>query len=214
MKWAVLRALTYYDIFDYPLTLEEIWQRVEVSCSFSEIKKTVSLLIKEKQIQKKQGFYFLKGRGEIIRKRQQGEKISQKKLLIAQKIANWLRKFPTIKMIALTGAVSAGSSQKEDDLDFLLVTTSGYLWLTRMGVIFLTKLMGRRPQLKKGKIRDAACFNIFLDENCLKMPKEKQNFFVAHEIIQMKVLWQRDNIYQKFLKKNRWLKNFLPNWRN
>jgi Rieske Fe-S protein len=43
---------------------------------------------------------------------------------------------------------------------------------------------------------------MFLDEDHLSLPQNEQNLFTAHEVCQLKVLWQRNNLYQKFQKEN------------
>ena len=52
---------------------------------------------------------------------------------------------------------------------------------------------------------------MFIDENYLAIPKEKQNLYTAHEVCQLKVLYDLDNTYQKFLVANSWVKKCLPN---
>ncbi len=208
MELAILRTLCYHDLFDYPLTLEET-HRFLIGKKKGEIKN----LIKEGKVEEKDGFYFLKGKRETVSLRKKREKISRKKLVLAQRMADWFRLIPTIKMIAVTGALAINNSQKDDDIDFLIVTSKNGLWLTRIPAVLLIELLASRPQLDKGRLKDTICLNIFLDENHLQMPKEKQNLFVAHEIVQMKPLWQKDEVYQKFLKKNQWVAKYLPNWK-
>ena len=51
---------------------------------------------------------------------------------------------------------------------------------------------------------------MFLTENNLKI--SPQDFYLAHEVLQMKSIFVRDNSYQKFLLANSWVFKFLPNW--
>jgi len=210
MELAILRTLCYHDIFDYPLTLKEI-HRFLIGKKAS-LKKLQSIINHQSSIINRNGFYFLKEREKIASLRKRREKISRKKLATAKRIAGWLRLIPTVKMVAITGALAMENAKKDDDIDFLIVTGKNRLWLTRIQVVLLIELLASRPQLEKRKLKDTICLNIFLDEDCFRMPKEKQNLFVAHEIAQMKPLWQKTNIYQKFLKENQWVKKFLPNW--
>ena len=50
---------------------------------------------------------------------------------------------------------------------------------------------------------------MLLDESCLTLPK--QNLYTSHEVIQMKPLVVKNNIHQKFLQANEWVRGFLPN---
>lgn len=52
---------------------------------------------------------------------------------------------------------------------------------------------------------------MFLEEGYLTLPTDKQNLYTAHEIAQLKPIYDKDGIYQKFLFANSWTKNYLPN---
>ncbi len=208
IKLAVLSTLCYHDLFDYPLTQSEISKFL---IGNSQLK--IQNLIKKKQVQKKNGFYFLAGRGEIVKIRRRRQKTSQKKLASARRISRWLRRLPTIKLIAATGAVAIGNAKENDDLDFLIITAANRLWLTRFFVLLLTEILGKRRRPNDINVRDKACLNVLLDENHLTLPPSKRNLFTAHEICQMQVLNQKDNFHQRFLDANQWLVKFLPNWK-
>lgn len=212
MERAILKTLSYHDLFDYPLTLEEI-HRFLIGKKAS-LRKLQSTINHQPSIINRGGLYFLKGREEIVSLRKRRERISKKKLAITKRIADWLRLIPTVKMVAVTGTLAMKNAKKNDDIDLLVVIRADRLWLTRFLVVLLIELIAKRPQLEEKKFKDAICLNIFLDERHLQMPKEKQNLFVAHEMAQMKLLWQKDDLYQKFTKANRWVKKFLPNWKS
>jgi hypothetical protein len=59
-------------------------------------------------------------------------------------------------------------------------------------------------------VQDKICLNFFVDENHLEM--KKKTLYVAHEITQMKVLYDRGGVYHQILEKNFWVKIFLANW--
>jgi len=130
---------------------------------------------------------------------------------IARKVARWLRLIPTIKMVAVTGALAMENSDKEDDVDLLIVTAKNRLWFSRGLVVTFLRFFGlyRRPR----KIKNMICPNMLLDEEHLVVHKKEQDLFSAHEVCQLKVLWEKDGIYQKFVKENQWAKRFLPNWK-
>lgn len=215
IELAVLNTLCYHDLFDYPLTQSEISKFLIRNSKLTRRRadREIQSLIKKKVVQKKNGFYFLAGRGEIMTIRRRRQKISQKKLANAQSISRWLRRLPTIKLIAITGAVAIGNAKENDDLDFLIITAANRLWLTRFFVLLLTEFLGKRRRPTDINVRDKACLNVLLDENYLTLPQSKRNLFTAHEICQMQVLNQKDNFHQRFLDANPWLVKFLPNWK-
>jgi len=214
LQKAILKTLIYADFFDYPLRVKEILKFLIAfrKAKFSSIKKALSLMSTDlKLIDTETGFYFLKGRKKVVELRKRREKISQKKLEIAKKVTQKLKLIPSIKLVGLTGALAMRNSDEDDDIDFLIITSKNRLWLTRILALLLIEVLGRRRKPNNPNVKDKICPNIFLGENYLALPKKERNLFTAHEICQMKVLWEKDDTYKKFLWENRWVKEFLPN---
>lgn len=110
-------------------------------------------------------------------------------------------------MIALSGARAMNNASLADDIDLMIITAENRLWLTRLLVSFLLF-----PWLRRGqKISRRLCLNLWLDESALVI--KTQNLYTAHEICQLKPLYNRDQTYQKFISANLWYKQFLPNWK-
>lgn len=215
---AILKTLIYADLFDYPLTEEEIWKRVIKVKSpqhqsvwgrrQTEVKSTIKNL---KLIQEKDGLYFLKEREKIVALRQRRKKWSEEKLKIAKKIASFLRFIPTIKLIGITGALAIDNVKEDDDIDLFVVTSQGLLWTTRFLATFLTEVTGRRRHPGETNVADKICLNMFVDEDHLSVPSFERDLFSAHEVVQMKPLYDKGDTYQKFLQANLWVKDYLPN---
>lgn len=198
-----IASLAYHDIFDYPLNLGELikWQAGK---KFS--------LRQEKLVINKNGFYFLQGREGVVLKRLLRERISSRKFEIARKIGQILSFIPTIKMLAVTGALAMGNASDSSDIDLLVVSKKGTLWASRLVTLLFLDLLGI-PRRKYGEREqaDKLCFNIWLDETSLAWNKKNRNVYTAHEICQIIPLVDKDNTYQKFLYLNNWVKDFWPN---
>jgi len=194
----IYQRLIYSSVFNWPLKKSEI----------SAGQKTLKNLIKKKKITKKAGYYFVFGQKKYISLRKKREKIAQKKLAKAQKLAKLLKHFFWIKLIAVTGNVAVGNTQTKDDIDIFIVTAEKRLWLVRPIVVFLLELLGWRRRPGDQQAEDKFCLNLWLDKANLNLPLAKQNFYTAREIKQMKILLDKDKTYKKFIKKNSWLKKF------
>lgn len=209
-KKAILRTLAYADVFDYPLTAREVHHFLIANGKINQHSVNQDLK-KLPQVSQKESFYFLKGRGKIVSLRRKRERWSREKLKIAKRVAGWLKPIPSIRMVGVTGALAMKNSDEEDDVDLMIVTSKDRLWLSRGLIVTFLRLTGlyRRPD----KIKNKICPNMLLDESHLKIPKKEQDLFSAHEVCQLKLLWDRDETYQKFVKENQWSKRYLPNWK-
>jgi hypothetical protein len=77
--------------------------------------------------------------------------------------------------------------------------------------VFLAIVLGlKRPRGVK-KAPNRVCLNLFFDLADLAIPKQKRSEFVAHEVLQMNPLVDKDNTYIRFLQANRWVYRFFPN---
>ena len=198
-----IASLIYHDIFDYPLTQGEL---IKWKAGHRVINHQTST------ISHRDGLYFLKGREGIVYKRVLRERISKRKLLIAKLAVKILRFIPAIKMIGITGALAMQNADENSDIDLVIITKRGTLWTTRLFSYLVTWLLGiktRKP--KDNDQKDKLCLNIWLDESALIWTKKDRNIYTAHEIAQIIPLVNRDKIYEKFLYKNKWIKEYWPN---
>ena len=165
-------------------------------------------MLKKNHIKAKDGKYYLPGVRPIswsLRNKYSRELFDEASLSI-----KLLEKIPWIKMLSVTGAVASNNASKDDDIDIFIVTQKGRVWITRLFVFIILKIIGKYAQGKDNQKK--LCCNLFVDESKIMWSEKKQNFYIAYEIMSMHPLINRDDAYFKFLKKNEWLfahfKNF------
>jgi len=208
----ILKTLVYSDIFDFPLNKKELWQYL--IGADEKIKKeafTDQLQRANDKIGYSNGWYFLKGRADIVKKRLKREKISREKIYIAKKIVAVLSVIPTICLIGISGSVAMKNAETGEDIDFFIITRKNTLWFTRFFSLFILQLLGMRRKRKETHVVNKICINMLLDENQLLLPKERHDLYTAHEVVQMMPLLVRNDMHKKFLSTNSWVKKFLPN---
>ena len=210
LRASILKTLVYADIFDYPLTRQEIYH-------WSIGPSSLKTPIHHPKIKSLDSYYFLAGRQKIVSLRQARAHWSQQKLHLATKVGEWLKIIPTIKLVAVTGALAMSNSAVTDDIDLMIVTSPHTLWLTRPLVVLLLEISGlrrrptRRYSLDARRFNDKICLNLWLDPTSLAVPPPKRNLYTAHEVAQVKPLWDRHHTYAHFLSANRWINKYLPN---
>lgn len=213
---AIISTLAYHDIFDYPLTKEEIYKYlIEKKLQEQELDDGIKNLTRTGRIGGRKSFYFLKNRNLLAQIRQKRMGYSKDKYKKAKFFANILKSIPTAKLVAISGALSMGNSHKNDDIDLVLVTAPNSLWTTRFLANLLLFPFKRKPHQPltinhSQSTKDRACLNLFIDESNLSI--KPRNLYIAHEICQMKVLWDKNQTYSRLIKANSWIKKFLPNW--
>lgn len=200
-RTAIFATIAYADVFDYPLTRDEVEKWMVQKSKFRHIP----------QIDCIDGYFFLNGRKKIVTLRKERRRWSGEKLRVAKHAALLLKYISTIQLIGITGALAMDNAHRDDDIDFYIVAKSGTLWTTRFFATVLLALFGLRRKPDDITFRNKICLNMYVDEEHLSVPKRERDLFAAHEVLQMKPLWERNGIYQKFLSANDWARQFLPN---
>ncbi len=210
MEKAVLKTLIYADIFDYPLKINEIHKwLIGRKTTLRQTVTAVSKLSKKSKVESKKECYFLPKKTSIVKSRLIKTKQSQIYIKKAQIISQVLKIIPWIKLVGISGGLAMENAGKKDDIDLFIITSKNRLWIARLFILGLLSLTGQRRK-RNGKIAGKLCINILLEED--KLEQINKDIFVAHEVLQMKVLWQKGGIYSKYLAMNSWAFKFLPNW--
>lgn len=202
LEQAILQTVAYVDMYDFPLTVEEIHRYlISVKASLAEVKQTLetSRMVKSR-LGRKGGYFYLDGRDEIVDIRQKRTQKSAKIWLHAMYYGRLISAIPYVSMVAVTGSLAVNNIDSKADIDYLIVTDVGRLWLCRAMVILLVRQAARRGI--------ALCPNYFLSERALSFAE--RNLYSAHEIVQM-VPISGMKVYQQLLEANRWVSVFLPN---
>lgn len=135
------------------------------------------------------------------------EKKFNKAMNLAEKIG---KDFKNILFLGVSGSVASGHPKRSDDIDFLIITKANKLWITRLKTrwwIYKNHIPHRKYGEKER--RDEFCFNLWLDENYLLLPKNRQNLKNSIDLVLLKPLINKENTYEKFLLTNEWAKRWV-----
>lgn len=207
---AIMATVCYHDVFNYPLAQQQIFSfLIDKKTDEKALDLALRKLVQRNILVKQEKYFFLKNRKEILNLRKKRIGYSASKLKKAKIYAELLKTIPTIRFVGISGALSMENSTKFDDIDFVIISRRNWLWTSRFLTNALLFAVKRRPGSQKTNNR--ACLNLFFDESDLKIKDE--NVYQAHEICQLKPIWQRNNAYYRFIKANSWAKKYLPNWK-
>jgi len=206
---AILKTLCYHDLFDYPLRWKEI-SRWLIKNTQKLSARNIESGNKNPLIIKKQGFYCLTGREKIINLRKQRKIYSKDKIILTEKLVDFLKYIPSIKLVGVTGALAMENAKRQDDIDLFIITSANFLWTTRLLVTLYFELLGVRRRPSDQNVNNKICLNMYLDENNLAIAETEHDIYLAHEILQMKPVIVKGDIYRKFIQANIWIKKYLP----
>lgn len=198
----ILRALLYADVFDYPLTPSEIHRYLECEqFGLAQIEELLgsSVWLRD-QITQSGEFYMLRGREALRQSRLDRARVSSQLWGAARHYGRLLAHLPFVRLVAVTGALAVDNAHAGDDIDYLIVTTPGRVWLARAGAILIVRL-ARLFAIQ-------LCPNYVLATSALR--QDRQDLFVAHELAQMTPLAGRD-VYWQMRSANAWAADLLPN---
>lgn len=201
---AIIKALCYADIFGFPLTLEEIvcyspGTKITPGEATERLKKSKAL---RKLVNQNSQFYYLEGREDNCKLRENREALSKKKLNIALRRLIPLQGIPFLRTAIVTGALAAFNSPEGDDVDLLVISSPRRIWTTYF-FLRLWRLFGHNPDI---------CFNMFLSLGDLYMKGNNQNFFYAREILGGIAIFDENEAYDELLEINTWIFEFFPSY--
>jgi hypothetical protein len=198
---AIVQAVAYADVFDYPLTADEVHRYlVGVPATRASVRTVLSTSRVLGDVLARSGRYFsLAGRQETVETRRARASTAEAYWRRAVRYGHTIGNLPFVRMVAVTGAL-AMDNVADGDIDYLVVTEPRRLWLCRALVVGLVRTAALR--------RVELCPNYFLSEKALVL--EERNLFTAHEVAQMVPLTGVAT-YQRLRTLNRWTDSYLPN---
>ncbi len=199
---AVLRAVTYASLFQYPLTPAEA-RRTLVGCTLSEIELMAlyrSSRFLRDRLDYRAGFFVPAGRAEWIAERAKREARSRDLITAHRRFLNVLCAMPFVRLTAVSGSLAHLNATRGADLDLFVITKGPRVWSVTAAIVVLAKLMGCRATV---------CANFVIAGSDLAI--EPQDEFSANQIIHLRPVAGVD-AYREFLEANPFVRRTYPNF--
>lgn len=214
IKEAIIKTVAFFDLFDYPLTADELWQYLWLPAgdgNVTEVDIVPALANLAGIVETRDGFYFLAGREEIIDKRKISRAWAEKKFKIARRLTGCLRYLAGVKMVAVVNSVVLGSVKQDSDIDLFIVTARGRLWLVRFIVTLFAQLLGIRRH--GNQISDRLCLSFYVTEDRLDLSDVRYptDPYFYYWLATLEPIYD-DGCYDKFVAQNQWVLDRLPNF--
>lgn len=202
LETAVVEAVCYADVFDWPLAPAEIHaflplaaepEHVDLALRSPRLRPTVGLA---------GGYVTLAGREPLVARRRALARSSARLWPRALRAARAIGRLPFVRLVGVTGSLAAGAAGPDADVDLFVVTEDRRLWLTRAATIALGRAAGAAGA--------RLCPNYLLAESALALPE--RDTFTAHELARLVPVTGAET-YERLLAANAWYREFLPNHR-
>jgi hypothetical protein len=173
---AIARSVVYASLFDYPLTLEQLhYALIESDQTRPEILAVYegSALLQD-IIEYRDGFFFPRGRGELIAERRRREARSDLFLAQHRLALRLICALPFTRLVALSGSIAHRNLEPNGDLDLFIVTRGPRVWTVTVMLLVMTRLLRRRRTI---------CANFLVADSHLAV--DQPDLFTANQIIHL-----------------------------
>jgi hypothetical protein len=195
----LVEPVVYGDIFDFPVTLDEMHRFCTLKLSREELESEIKECEEFSRIVgSRDGYYFLKGREALVAIREQRKESTEIAWRHAQAVVKLIKYVPFVKGILVTGSLAVDNARRKDDLDFLVIIDSGRLWFAFLILGMLQRVFSRR----------FLCPNYYMTVDHLELTRH--SFYVAREAAQARTIYGREPCL-RFREANRWIHEVLPN---
>lgn len=208
IREAVTRTMVFFDIFEFPLTLDEISHYL-LGLKVDRPHLRLSLE-QSNSIDHHHGYYFLKNRHELVERRNMNLSVVDKLWKRVYRFLSIFSAIPFIKMIAVCNTLAYNNPTLESDIDLFVVTKKNRLFTARAILSILTHLLGIRRHGRK--ITGRFCLSFFASENvinfeglCLK----PYDIYAAYWMMSLAPVYGEET-YAKFVAENTWSKRYFP----
>lgn len=216
---AILRTLAYFDVFDYPLTTEELWRWLWPDftqpvghVTVDQVKNVLAGDELRGRVTVSSGFVTLTGREKLVATRTDRKTNNDKKWKRAQSAARFLELVPFVKLVAVSNTLAIDNARPESDIDFFIVVSPQHIWIARFIVTGIISLLGWRRH--GTKITNRICLSFYVTTDALDLkplksaePDPHFTFWTSQAV----PLMDDEKTYEKFRAANGWVTAILPN---
>lgn len=224
----MVRTLAFFDLFDHPLTLYELYawllrddsvipldqgpgQAIRNPVSWSAFRDMVDTLEHEGHIRVIDGMLMLAGREQLVetrRGRQAGIARNMKRAIRAARLLRWL---PFVEMVAVCNRLSVGNPHEESDIDVFIVIRDGRLWFSRLLVTAVLQLAGLRRH--GDQIANRVCLSFYLTPRAADLQaialQGSNDVYLRYWVAHLIPLFARKKVLEDFWHANEWAHHAL-----
>lgn len=196
----IIRILLYFEVFKYPLTAKEIFERSKTS-SLQKVEEELAHLVFQESLKLYGSFYTINGNQDWVNARIKGNEQARLAMPLAAKYSRWMQRIPFVRAVMLSGSISKDYMDEQSDIDYFIVVEQDRLWIARLFFVFIQRFVLRSAK--------HFCFNYMISNANLSF--SNKSFYPAIELMTLKPMYGAA-VYQNLLSANLWAKMYFPNY--
>lgn len=199
---AVLQAVVYASLFDYPLTIDQLHENLVGARADARTVESWwhNSPLLQATVDYRSGWFFPAGRGELVFVRARREAISRALIDRDRRILSLIARMPFVRMVALSGSLAHLNADAAADLDLFVITAPHRVWSVTVATLALAKLLGCRKRV---------CVNYVVSERAMTIAPE--DMFSANQIIHLRPITGHDT-FARFVESNSFVRAWYPNF--
>jgi len=208
LRKSILQTIAFFDLFDFPLTAEEIKEHLfnyPKPIHIKEIKGTLKEM--EAVVSHVHDYYVLKGREKLVDTRKARKFIAEKFWGRTRQYGQYITKVPFVKMIAVCNNLAYDNANEQSDIDLFIAIEEGRMWTGRLLITLILNFFGVRRH--GDKIAGRFCLSFFVTHKNLNMEVlslKPQDPYLAYWTKLLMPIYGEET-YQDFIEKNKkWIK--------
>ena len=198
---AVLATVAYSDVFDMPLERDRIRRfLIGKRAESVQVAEALDRLVSEGLLDMRGDLAFLPGREEVVGIHAERVTRAVEMWDEAERWGARIGRLPFVRAVAVTGGLACDSVADHDDIDYLIVTEPGRLWIARLFSVVL---------VHAGRLRHVdLCPNYLVADDAMVL--DERTSYSARELAQMVDVIGTD-VLTEMRRQNDWLLEHLPN---
>jgi len=196
----ILHVILYSDLFYYPLTQDEIGERLNRQLETGILDQELSFLVDHGCLHQLGPYYSTINDPDLRIRRQNGNRLARHYLNKSIRFLKIMSGFPFVKAIFISGSISKNFAEKKGDVDFFIICKDGRVWLLKTMLILFKKIF----LFNNHKF---FCANYILSENHLEI--QVKNIYTAYEVRTLLPVYG-SRICREFIEANNWTNQYLP----
>lgn len=222
LRTSIFATILYYDSFDFPLTLAEIFRYLvnprrfllekndAIKIKANEVVHELDSMVRVGIIGRKNGFYFLPGKDWLYGARIEKDKLANRKWKKFLRVARYLPVAPYLRAVFASGSLAANNPEPKSDFDIFVVIKSGRLYTGRLFLWFISSILGAKRGRFDVVAPDKLCFNHYVTDDNLELTH--QSLYIAQSLANMKPVIVLSGLLDKFAASNRWASAYCYNF--